>query len=238
MALDIYSGSLTRYYCRDWENVAEKMAKAEGLKYTQISPDGPVDKADAPSPDEVRTAIGNWRRGLSKALGDNISSPLEWDESTSSPYATDRPGYPGYGGLLLWAAYADHDDKPRPEQLPEDGWFSDPVFAAATEKESGTSFRQIIQPEMWLPCEFEFSFQAPSPVNQPTWIGSSIELKRQLQKLNDLTFNATQQEIESWLNEEIVAKTEVEHAAKFAFAVFDSLCRFSIQNRVPIVVSC
>jgi hypothetical protein len=238
MALDIYSGTFTRYYCRDWENVAQRMAKEQGYTYHQISPDGPVEDSQRPSPDEVTPAIHHWRDSLTNALGENISAPLAWDESQDAPYVTDRPGYPGYGGLMLWTAYADRPELKPPAEEPEGGWYEDPVFAAATEKESGTSFRQIIQPEIWLPCDFDFTFQGPSVVNQPTWIGSSVFLKRQLAFLNERTFKASNDEIRAWLQEEIEAASPVEHAAKFTFAVFSSICDFSLENSVPIIVSC
>ena len=132
-----------------------------------------------------------WRSGLSKSLGENIAAVLDWDESGSSPYTTDRPGYPGYSGLMIWAAYSGDDAKVAPKDIPESGWYEDPIFQKAIEKDSGTPYRQIIQVEIWLPCEYNFVFQAPSPANQLTWFGSSYELMRQLDLMNENTFKAS-----------------------------------------------
>ena len=75
-----------------------------------------------------------WRSGLSKSLGENIAAVLDWDESGSSPYTTDRPGYPGYSGLMIWAAYSGDDAKVAPKDIPESGWYEDPIFQKARQK--------------------------------------------------------------------------------------------------------
>jgi hypothetical protein len=38
MGLDIYVGSLTRYYARDWETVVQKHARESGIKLTVVRP--------------------------------------------------------------------------------------------------------------------------------------------------------------------------------------------------------
>ena len=121
MALDVYVGTLTRYYTREWENVAQRQAREQGLKYTLISPDGPWDKLEKPDPTEVSTVIERWREALNQGLGENISQPLSWDESANAPYFTDRPSYQGYSGLQLWAAYAAKSDAAAPTSLPKEG---------------------------------------------------------------------------------------------------------------------
>jgi hypothetical protein len=238
VALDVYVGSLTRYYTRDWENVVQQQARIEGYQYTQITPDGPLDQQRRPTVDEVQPAIRAWQEALTRGLGSHLDEPLNWDESPGAPYFTDRPGYPGYSGLLLWASYADKPGVDRPSQLPEDGWYSDPVFTAAIEKESKTPYRQILQPEIWLPCRFDFCFQGPSPVDQPAWIGSSIALLKQVEALNAATFRASEPELASYLKEEFEAASELEHAAKFTLAVFLELARKSVEHRVPMLLSC
>jgi len=237
MALDVYVGTLTRYYTRDWENVAQRQAREQGLKYTLISPDGPVDKLEKPDPTEVSTVIERWRDALNQGLGENIRQPLSWDESANAPYFTDRPSYQGYSGLQLWAAYAAKSDAAAPTELPKEGWSSDPVWEAACEKDSGTPYRQILQPEYWLPCDFDFCFQGPSPVNEAAWIGSSIALLSQLEALNTATFKASESELATYRTGEFEAPTELEHAARFTLSVFLDLAQRSVENRIPMVLS-
>src|SRR6185295_17613013 len=160
MALDIYVGSLVRFYTDDWENVVQREAREQGIQYSRIAPGGP---STPPARGEVEPAIAAWRDALNQGLGNNLSLPLVWSEAADSPYFTDRPGYSGYSGLMLWAAYADRPELPRPDQLPEGGWYEDDVYLAAIERESRTRFRQILQPQFWLPNDFAFCFEGPSP---------------------------------------------------------------------------
>ena len=44
-----------------------------------------------------------WREALSQSLGDNVSEPLDWDESNLAPYFSGQPGWDGFGSLVLWA---------------------------------------------------------------------------------------------------------------------------------------
>jgi hypothetical protein len=48
MGLDIYVGSLTRYYARDWETVVQKHARESGTKLTVERPNEPPDVVTDP----------------------------------------------------------------------------------------------------------------------------------------------------------------------------------------------
>jgi hypothetical protein len=237
MALDVYVGTLTRYYTHDWENVVQRQAREQRMKYTLISPDGPVDKLPRADPAEVSNAIARWQQALTQGLGSNLREPISWRETSDAPYFTDRPGYPGYAALVLWAAYADKRDVAVPSALPED-WYNDSVWKAACEKESGTPYRQVLQPEYWLPSEFAFCFKGPSPVNQPAWIGSSLALTRQLEALNAATFAASEADLDHYRTGEFDAPSQLEHAARFTLAVFLDLARKSVEHRLPMLLSC
>ena len=40
MGLDIYAGTLTRYYAGNWKNVVQMWAEANGYTFNKITPDG------------------------------------------------------------------------------------------------------------------------------------------------------------------------------------------------------
>jgi hypothetical protein len=97
MALDVYVGSLTRYYTGDWENVADRTARARG------SPQPTGRQRDV---ETVRPAVLAWRDTLATSLGSNVvmGLGLDWDEASEAPHFTGRPGWDGFGSLVLWAA--------------------------------------------------------------------------------------------------------------------------------------
>ena len=99
MGLDVYVGSLTRYYVEAAADVLERIARHQGIA------------ADGQDAEEViRAAVLRWREGLNRWLGDRLAGPLDWDESAPAPCVTDKPGWDGYGGVLLLAAHDEHPE--------------------------------------------------------------------------------------------------------------------------------
>jgi hypothetical protein len=117
MGLDIYVGSLTRYFTRDWKTIVQQLAERGEIPQVQVV------RANEPKnvvtdPEQVRSAVVGWRQGLSTGLAQHITAPLDWDESGFTPYFTDKPAWDCYGALLLWAAYSEHGDLKRPHRQP------------------------------------------------------------------------------------------------------------------------
>ena len=47
MGLDIYAGTLTRYYSHNWKTVVQQWAEENGYSFNRITPDGePADNED------------------------------------------------------------------------------------------------------------------------------------------------------------------------------------------------
>ena len=75
MGLDVYVGSLTRYYVEGSADVVDRIARRQGL------PAGDGQDAE----EVIRTAVVRWRDRLSDWLGDRLAAPLDWDESGPAP---------------------------------------------------------------------------------------------------------------------------------------------------------
>ena len=100
MALDVYAGSLTRYYAGAWENPVERGLRGQDAAQHLQS----ITPADATrSQDRIRPRVIAWRAALARALGDRLAGPVEWDESEVAPWYTRRLGWDGFGSLVLWA---------------------------------------------------------------------------------------------------------------------------------------
>jgi len=239
MSLDIYAGTLTRFYTEDWENPGQRSAREKGVETQPVSPQAGEDDDEPPQTEaEIREAVESWQAALSNALEEYLPEPLKWDESPDKPYFTDRPGWEAYAALLLWAAYDEHPELQRPTEIPEQGWTEDPAYLAAVERESGTAYRQILQPELWLPGDFPFCFEAPDVTQQATLIGSTVDLARDLEALNEATFQATLEELTSFLTAEAIeAEDELEAAAKYALAVLLTLANNANEHRVPMMLA-
>jgi hypothetical protein len=172
VGLDVYVGSLTRYYVEGAADVVERIARHQGL---------PV--SDGQDAEEViRAAVLSWRGGLSRWLGDRLAGPLDWDESGPAPCFTDKPGWDGYGGALLLAAHDEHPELPPPAVVSAD-WPDDPAYQAASAQGAGSRYSQLLTPELWLPCRFGFTVRTRDITGEEVELGSSVALLDQLELL-------------------------------------------------------
>jgi len=119
MGLDVYVGSLTRYYAGDWELIAQQVAREAGVPLQIVRTN--ADPADAiRDPAIIGPVVNRWRDQLSASLSEHLSAPLDWNEEADQPYFTDKPAWDCYSGLMLWAAYSEHPELKRPDDNAED----------------------------------------------------------------------------------------------------------------------
>jgi hypothetical protein len=230
MGLDIYAGSFTRYYAGDWETAVQKAGREQGFEVQVVRAND--DEEAITDPEEIRPGVVAWRDQLSQALGNNISRPLDWDESASAPYFTDKPAWDSYGSLLLWAAYSEHPKLQRPTECVED-LDEDPAYQFSSNLEFKTAYSQLLRDvEIWLPVDFPFTFGASDPVGNEVYIGSSVDLVRQLEDLNRRTWNADASTIAEWRREGAEHLAPLETGARFAFAIMLDLARAAAKHRL------
>ena len=232
MALDVYVGSLTRYYSGDWENAAEKTARERGLPHRVARRGGSNDKAK--DTERIRPVILAWRRKLGEALGDRLPGKLDWDETNPAPYFTDRPGWDGFGALVLWAAYSENPSLHRPVDLPED-WDDDPALVRSNADGFTSRYGHLVRNiELWLPGSFGVTFEAEDASGRKTVIGSSAMLSRQLEELNRATWNARDDAVAAWRRRPPDETAALEQRAQFGFAVLAALVRLANDNKLPM----
>ena len=104
MGLDIYAGTLTRYYSHNWKTVVQQWAEQNGYTFNRITPNGePVDNEEELSPSEVQAVVENWRDQVLTAISQPDQPPYApWPEDNEKPYYTDKPDWDAFGAMLLW----------------------------------------------------------------------------------------------------------------------------------------
>jgi len=229
MALDVYVGPLTRYYTGDWENVAERSARERGRP---IARPGGTDRAK--ESDLVRPRVLDWRAALGRSLGDRVSEPLAWDEAADTLYFTGRPGWDGFGSLVLWAAYAEHPALRRPLALPEE-WDDDPALIRSNAESFRSRYSHLVRNvELWLPCDLGFTFEGEDVDGRRIVVGSVQMLSSQLGDLNTATWKARGDETGAWGRGPPQANAPLELQARYAFAVMSDLARRAVEHRLPM----
>ena len=172
MGLDVYVGSLTRYYTEGPADVVERLARHQAMAVT--------DGQDAE--EVIRAAVLRWRENLSRWLGDRLARPLDWDQYSPAPCVTDKPGWDGYGGARLLAAHDEHPELPPPAVVSAD-WPDDLAYQAASARGAGSRYSRLLTPELWLPCRFEFTVRTQDLTGEEVELGSSVALLEQLELL-------------------------------------------------------
>ena len=234
MGLDVYVGSLTRYYSGEWETIVQRISRENNLKFQTIRQHDP--EGSIKDPNIIRPVVLQWRESLSAGLDDNISSPLEWDESPVAPYFTDKPTWDCYASLLLWAAYSEHADMQTPEACIEK-WDEDEAFNRSTAQDFRTDYPSLLRnTEVWLPSPFGFSFTAANVSGKSMTFASAYSLKDELIALNERTWKASASTISNWRHGGASHLSPVEVGAKFASAVFHELVHAAMNNNLVMLL--
>jgi hypothetical protein len=217
VGLDVYVGSLTRYYVESSADVVERIAHHRGMAVS--------DGQDAE--EVIRAAVVGWRDGLSRSLGDRLDGPLDWDESGPAPCFTDKPGWDGYGGTLLLAAHDEHPELPTPAQVSAD-WPDDLAYQAASAPGAGSRYHQLLTPELWLPCRFAFTVRTKDITGEEVELGSSVALLDQLELLS------TRYRLDGQPPDPAADGHSLSAAAGNGLAVLRRLAERSVINRLPM----
>lgn len=226
MGLDVYVGSLTRYYTHDWKTIVQQAGDAQG---TQVVVDRPTTPGAITDKDRIRKTVVGWRTLIEHALKGRLRGPLEWDESDAAPYFTDKPDFAGWHALLLLDG-ALASARQLPDAAPAD-WTKDRTWSNAVKK---STHRHVVEPHVWLPAEFDDVFVAKSLSGTQLPFGSSPRLLDQLRDLNERTFRGTPADLEAW--RQAGPGQPLPHMARFALAVFTELAGRSVNARLPMVL--
>ena len=218
MSLDVYVGSLTRYYVGNWQSVGDKTAQPGKIK------------KDC---ERIGKAVLAWREVLGRSLAPHLGEPLGWDESEAAPWFTARPGWDGFGSLVLWAAYAEHPILQRSNALPEE-WDDDPALVRSNAEDFRSRYSHLVRNvELWLPSAFEFTFEGEDVDGRRIIVGSSTTLGRQLGELNAATWKMDAGELVALTRRRPPGAT-LSVCARHAMAVITGLVRQAVEYRLPI----
>lgn len=236
MGLDVYVGSLFRYYTGDWETVIQQAGREMGYE---------VEIARVPRPkpglfqrlvewirpsDEAALArsIERWRRGLERQVGTNLT----WHEGSDVAYFTDKPAWDCYGALLLWASYDELPDAKRAATAAD--WEEDAAYLAAWRSPASRYRHLIADTELWIPADFAEPVTTKSILGQRITVGSSIRLLAELNDLNRRTWNADEEIRRQWRYDGAEYGAPLEISARFALAIFLDLAAESVRRRLPM----
>lgn len=255
MGLDIYAGTMTRYYAHNWKTAVQQWAEENGYSFQRITPSG-NESADEEemSPAEIQAEIENWQRQVLSAISQPGQKPYTaWLEDNEKPYYTDKPDWDAFGAMLLIAACHVYGE-PIPDTVEKDWQFLDYPLIDRLSEDQEKVWSLFRGASCWLPLPDSFMFQGPMPTGDQTMIATTAGLRKELETLNELAWQADEETILRWEQTEgyptdgsvgadgaITMETEhirydVQSLAKYAFSLFYQALKFAEENQVPILL--
>lgn len=234
MALDVYVGSLTRYYLENWETPLQRYARETGKQLLRIRTNGQGDNSTdvETDPETVRTAVIGWKDMLNTGLSEVLSSPLEWDETGTSIYFSEQLRWDNLSSLKLWAAYLENPDLSRPIQGVED-WNSDEAFKRIAEPNDSKYASITRDVAVWLPADCDRLVFTTQEINGITTNFSTLlALRKELSEMNELTWKADRTTIQRWKRESPTPNSALEDGAKFGFALLYTLADIALEHKL------
>ena len=257
MGLDIYAGTLTRYYCHNWKTAVQQWAEKNGYQFQKLNPEGePLEDKPEKSPAEIQQIIEDWRDYILAALCQPGHPPYApWPEDNEKPYYTDKPDWDALGALMLVAACHVYGEPIPPTVQKRWDFMSHPIIHRLTGDE-GQVWSLFRGTTWWLPLSEPFLFQGPLPNNNQAVIGTVGGLRMELERLNQMAGQADEETVLGWAYTEgyptdgvygpdgkIDSKSIQEHTeydtqslAKFAFSILWQAVCFSQEQQVPILM--
>lgn len=253
MGLDIYAGTLSRYYLRNWKTIAQQFCEENGMQYSQIQPSDYTENKQSAA--ETESTINQWQNQLVNALkSSGVEKAKVWQEdSDTKPYYTNKPDWDAFGALLLYAT-----GKLLKVRSPKD--YKKNTNYHEVLKIMGiynTSYRQwslFSDVCHYVPIEDRLVFKYPLPNGQESMLSTVACLKYELEKINEVGWQADEVTILDWVNTEgypaegqiggngllrLLPKRKVystESLAKFAFSVLWQAATFAEKEQVTIVL--
>lgn len=254
MSLDIYVGSLSKYYCRDFETPQARFAREENISYQLIyAGDAPkwLSKKDAPA------TIENFR----KTIADHTQAEMatNWREDIEE-YFAEQLFDEARNALVMVAAYQNRLDLQRPLKMPEN-YQDDPAISEAYEKKYYFGSMAILESALWLTGDEALMCAIKDPMGWDIFVNTQGNLQRTLNELAKEVWS-DRVDVEGWFLRGVAPKQggvtmhkrkirlpwqskykeerekEPENSlmwnAEYAFSVFWKALEFAKRLRVPI----
>ena len=155
MLIELYVGTLTRYYSEQWQN-----GNTRAGKLTPFT--GDRSSHSVCDPVELQGIIAEWLEKASLKLKEHLKEPLSWREGMSPDFSVAEIGFQGYGGLIMLAAYTVTGHLPRPTTF-QRTWNKDPAIEILNKEPGNNAIWEIVNCSLWMPCSFQFGIGMKDP---------------------------------------------------------------------------
>lgn len=253
MGLDIYAGTLSRYYMRNWKTITQQLCEANGMQYSQIHPMG--EEQNAASASETENMVQQWQEQLVNALkSSGVKEAKTWQEDwDTKPYYTNKPDWDAFGALLLFAASKFLKVR-SPKDYKKNTDYNEVLKIIGIYNTNYRQWSLFSGVCYYVPIADRLVFKYPLANGQESMLSTVACLKYELDKINEACWQARKATILEWANTEgypvegqitgkgllrFLPKKQVystESLAKYAFSILWQAVRFAEKEQVAIVL--
>lgn len=254
--LDIYSGSLAKFYKNDYTSTQALAAKELGMEFKTVFPDGePKWLTEGNADKKVKKFL---RKIETDRAGDGIDI-THWNEGFNE-YHIEQLGWENLSALIYITAYTIRQDLQRPTNF--SGVYEDyEAYQDATEKGYYFGPLLILESDLFIPSQDSSVVIQENPLKEELVITTTFNLRMTLEFLNKNVWSGKARPDE-WLERGPAASEpyqafrlsedtgepemievqplEVEdialHNAEYAYAVLFKVMSFSEENQMPIAM--
>ena len=211
--LELFAGTLNRYYC------------------------------DVDTPEEAARTneiVCHWRDTIVGAVKKAAPEAEPWEENTEKEYLALQLPEMAFGALLTYAASVAYGHKCRETVYP--GWnFEGEADVQCARADRSMVMTLLMGASWWLPVQTPIMLRGEVPTGDVATIASAGALMIELLRINEMGWKADEEEVLRWFETEgkmdpDAKRYSTDSLAKYAYSVFWQLAKFSLQNKVPVIM--
>lgn len=231
MGLDIYAGTLTRYYSRNWKTSVQQWGEKHGMQVKIIRP--AEQSGENASVKEILEDVTNWRSQLIEALANELSEKPVWNEDNDlTPYYTNKPDWDAVEALMLYTS-CKALGVPVPQTVAKNfDVYKQPIYKQFMDKKQN-AISLFDADGWWMPISDSFMFKGFLPTGHERVIATVGMLRNELEQINALEWNADEEMILNWSDTEgyptdaLYGNDKMEYIAKHTEYDTVSLAKFA-----------
>lgn len=191
MSLDLYCGSLSKYYSRQFETPQARVAREKGLEYRLVYEGEPVDWPDS---DDAGRRVDDFQ----SRIQEKNAAVTSWEDDNPNYFAEQLFDY-SLNGLLLACAYHYRPELTRPASS-LNGLSGDPAYDEAVDREYYFGPLAISEAHLYVPADVDALLMCKDPMGWDIVVTTTSNLRYALDWSRKNIWNG-ETDVDLWFKE-------------------------------------
>jgi len=235
MVLDIYAGSMARFFLRSYQTPLQRYADKVGAKHSFLTP-----PPKGLSVDKTKSKLFEFKHNLHRLIGEEYPDISQWNDRATD-YHVRQLHYACLDSLYIVSRCAYHLQFVRPNRI-DDDQENYPDFPELSEEEENDGAIKALSCHLYLPSKGRLFVETKDILERDIDVTSLTQLKFGLGIIAQKVWG-NKIDSEKWVQQGAVLHEEdaecediVMHNAQYAFAVLHLALGFALNFNVPIIL--